>query len=229
MPIRKLILFDIDGTLLMSKGATREAKAQAMIEIFGTAASVRDHHFGGKTDWQILYEVLKAEGISTQEIGEKMARYETAFAVKLAEVIGDFDVEALAGSQELVQYFRDREDMMLGLVTGNSSTTAPIKLRAANFDPAWFVVGAFGSEAENRNDLPPLALKRAIQLSGDEIAPEDVIIIGDTVADVECARVLGAVAVTVFTGFEDRELLIASDPDYILDDLTQFLDTVPLD
>ena len=63
MTIRKLILFDIDGTLLHSKGATREAKAQAMIEVFGTASSVREHHFGGKTDWQILHEVLADGGV----------------------------------------------------------------------------------------------------------------------------------------------------------------------
>ena len=229
MTIRKLILFDIDGTLLHSKGATREAKAQAMIEVFGTASSVREHHFGGKTDWQILHEVLEKEGISSAEIGQKMALYEETFALKLAEVIGNFDVEALAGAHELVAYFRDHDDYMLGLVTGNSSTTAPIKLRAANFDPAWFVVGAYGSESDNRNDLPPLALERAIAIAGHDITPQDVIIIGDTVADVDCTRALGGVVATVFTGFEDRDKLIASEPDYLLDDLTQFLDRVALD
>jgi phosphoglycolate phosphatase-like HAD superfamily hydrolase len=117
---------------------------------------------------------------------------------------------------------------MLGLVTGNTSMTAPIKLQAAGFDPEVFVVGSFGSESDDRNELPRIALDRAIALSGQTIMPQDVIIVGDTVKDVDCARALGAVVATVFTGFESRENLINARPDYLLDDLTQFLTNVPL-
>lgn len=226
--IRKLLLWDIDGTLLMSKGATREAKAQAMIEVFGVDGEVRTHNFGGKTDWRILHEVLADTDFTSEDIGERMARYEVLFAEKLAAVIGNFDVEALPSALDIVTGLRERDDIMQGIVTGNSSATAPIKLRAAGFDPDWFTVGAYGSEAEDRNDLPKLALQRAIDVAGHDIAPEDVIIIGDTIADVECARALGAVAVIVYTGFAERDALIAAQPDYALDDLTTFLATVPL-
>jgi phosphoglycolate phosphatase len=226
--IRKLLLFDIDGTLLHAKGATREAKALAMEEIFGTSAGVRTHHFGGKTDWQILREVLEPHGINRLEIGQKMAVFEQVFAEKLAEVIVNFDVEALAGSKELLAHLQQRPDMMLGLVTGNTTLTSPVKLKAAGFDTSIFVVGAYGSESDDRNELPKLALERAIAHAKQEIAPSDVIIIGDTVNDVRAARAIGGVAVTVFTGFEERQALEESQPDYMLNDLTEFLATVPL-
>ncbi|MGB7337932.1 MAG: HAD hydrolase-like protein [Phototrophicaceae bacterium] len=226
--IRKLLLFDIDGTLLHSKGASREAKALAMEEIFGTAGNVRTHAFGGKTDWQILREVLEPHGITGLQIGQKMPTFERAFAENMAKIIGNFDVQALDGAQELVTYFDQRDDIMLGLVTGNTSLTAPVKLKAAGFDPAMFVVGAYGSEADNRNDLPKLALDRAIAKARHDIAPENVIVIGDTVNDVLCARAIGAQVVTVFTGFEERDVLIASKPDIMLDDLTSFRAKVAL-
>jgi len=226
--MHKLILFDIDGTLLISNGASRDAKAQAMLEVFGTDGGVRTHPFGGKTDWQILREVLESAGFTHQAIGEKMPLYEQVFARQLQARIGNFAVQALPGAMALVNTLSQRHDMLVGLVTGNTSRTAPIKLRAAGFDPDLFVVGAFGSESDDRNQLPKLALERAGQHTGQAIAAQDTIVIGDTVADVDCARAVGAVAVTVFTGYEKRENLIAAQPDYLLEDLTHFLELVPL-
>jgi phosphoglycolate phosphatase len=226
--IRKLLLFDIDGTLLHAKGATREAKALAMEEVFGTAAVVRTHSFGGKTDWQILREVLEPHGVTGLQIGQMMPHFERIFGEKLKEIIANFDVEALAGTKELVAALHHRPDTMLGLVTGNTSHTAPIKLKAAGFDPAQFLVGAYGSEADDRNDLPQLALDRAIAHARHSIAKSDVIVIGDTVADVRAARAIEGVAVAVRTGFEDPQALIDSKPDYLLNDLTEFLSTVAL-
>ncbi|MEM9953418.1 MAG: HAD hydrolase-like protein [Chloroflexota bacterium] len=226
--IRKLLLFDIDGTLLHSKGASREAKALAMEEVFGTAGNVRTHSFGGKTDWQILREVLEPHGVTALQIGQKMPTFERIFANNMARIIGNFDVQALAGSKDLLAYLNQRDDIMLGIVTGNTSLTAPIKLKAAGFDPAMFVIGAYGSEADDRDELPKLALDRAIAKARQEIAPADVMIIGDTVNDVACARALGAQVVTVFTGFEDKQKLIDSKPDIMLDDLTTFRTRVAL-
>ncbi|MGJ3239376.1 MAG: HAD family hydrolase [Anaerolineae bacterium] len=226
--IRKLLLFDIDGTLLMSKGATREAKALAMEEVFGTAGDVRTHAFGGKTDWQILREVLAPHGVNGLQIGQKMPIFERIFAEKLRAIIANFNVQALPGTQDLLAYLDQRDDTMLGLVTGNTSRTAPIKLKAAKFNPAMFVVGAYGSEADDRNELPRLALDRAIAYARQDIRPQDVFVIGDTANDIAAARAIGAVAVAVLTGFEDRETLEDCHPDYLLEDLTSFRTVVPL-
>jgi len=222
----KLLLFDIDGTLLIGKGLGRRAKKLAMQAIFGTDAGIEDFPFGGKTDWQILKEILAPHGWTEAQIGEKMPEYESQFAVSMREVAPEFDVQVLPDAHEIVQAMVARDDVIVALVTGNSSMTAPIKLEAGGFNPDDFVVGAYGNESANRNDLPILAHQRAEVHCNCKIAPEDIIIIGDTVADVLAARAVGGQVVTVFTGFEDRELLIQAEPDIMLDDLTQFMEQV---
>jgi phosphoglycolate phosphatase-like HAD superfamily hydrolase len=224
----QLILFDIDGTLLLPKGAGRAATKLALLELFGTDAGIDGHDFGGKTDWRTLVELLAPHGHSDADIQQIMPRYEQIVARHLSQIIGDFPVTPCVGALELVHQLREQNRRTLGILTGNVSRTAPIKLRAAGFDPAWFPVGAYGSEASDRNDLPFLALERAQGYLGKAIQPEQVMIIGDTPADVACARALGAVAVAVLTGFSSREALAATEPDYLLDDLTAFPDTVAL-
>lgn len=220
MTMLQLILFDIDGTLLMGKGIGREATRLALLEVFGSAGGLDGHNFGGKTDWLTLTEVL---GLSAAAIGQRMADYELALARHMAEIIVDYDIDVLPGALETVAHLRTRADMIPGIVTGNVAATAPIKLRAAGFDPAWFPVGAFGSEALERDDLPRLALERASQHAGQPILPAQVTVIGDTVADIQCARAIGAQAVAVTTGFSERDALIAAQPDHLLDDLSGLL------
>lgn len=218
----ELILFDIDGTLLWPKGAGRESTRRAMLEVFGTEAAINNHHFGGKTDWFTLHELLSEQGYTEERIGQMMPVYQQAIARHLTQIIGDFPVQACPGAVALVAELRQR-GLLLGVLTGNVSATAPIKLRAGGFDPAWFPIGAYGSEAADRNLLPFLALERARQQLQRPVAPEQVVIVGDTPADVACARALGAVAVAVLTGFSSREALTDAAPDYLLDDLTQFM------
>lgn len=229
MPIRKLVLFDIDGTLLISNGATREAKALAMEEFFGTAATSRTHSFGGKTDWQILSEVLAPHGYTAREIGEKMPAFERVFAAHLRQIIDDFEVVALPGTHQLVETLHQRDDVMVGLLTGNTSLTGPIKTEAAGFDNTMFVVGAYGNESDDRNELPKIALQRANGLLATALKPADVLILGDTPRDVECAKVNDMVSVAVMTGYSEQADLEAADPDYLLPDLTTFLEVVLLE
>ena len=217
----RLILFDIDGTLLMGKGVGREATRRAMLELFGTCGTLDMHKFGGKTDWQTLAEVL---GLEAALIGQQMAEYERILAFHMAALIATAGVVTLPGAMEIVTQLRQQPGVLLGIVTGNVSTTAPIKLRAAGFDPLWFPVGAYGSEALHRNDLPVLALRRACQHIGEDIPPEQVVIIGDTVDDIACARALGAQAIAVTTGFASRDALAAACPDFLLDSLAQLPD-----
>lgn len=225
----ELILFDIDGTLLWPKGVGRESTRAAMLEVFGTIGTLDTHNFGGKTDWFTLVEVLTGDGYRVGDIERMMPVYETAIARHLANIIGQFPVEPCPGALELVHRLHQAGRVGLGLVTGNVSSTAPLKLRAAGFDPAWFPVGAFGSEAYSRDDLPALALQRAAVYYGRSIAPGQVVVIGDTPADIACARALGAHAVAVKTGFASSESLIAARPDFLLEDLTTLLETLGID
>jgi phosphoglycolate phosphatase-like HAD superfamily hydrolase len=230
MPLKnnttQLILFDIDGTLLWPKGSGRASTRLAMLEVFGTDAGLEGHDFGGKTDWYTLTELLSKQGFTADEVKRRMPDYEQAMARHLAQIISSFPVEACPGALDVVLELRRRGQPALGILTGNVSLTAPIKLRTAGFDPAWFPVCAYGSESPDRNELPFLAVKRAEKLFGRGIRPHEVMIIGDTLADIECARALGAVVVTVLTGYSPREDLIAARPDYVLDDLTSFFDGV---
>lgn len=219
--IQKLLLFDIDGTLLNAGGIGREAKARAMQLMFGTDAGVRTFPFGGKTDFQIMLELM-GDQYSRDDIAARMDDFQVIFAEQMQALVADYPGTPLPGAMDLVNALRARPDVLLGIVSGNTSKTAPIKLQAAGYDPLWFPVGAYGNESPDRNDLPKFALQRAIEHAKHDIAANDVIVIGDTVADVLCARALGAMAVTVFTGFEEREKLIAAQPDVMLEDLTRF-------
>lgn len=222
---KRLILWDIDGTLLHTRGAGRRSTHDAMVEVFGTASTLETHVFGGKTDWFTLAELLRDHGLTAEDIGHAMPRYEEAVARHLRRCIDPTQSEACPGALEAVAALRaDADNTLLGIVTGNCASTAPIKLEAAGFDPTWFPVGAFGSEAIERDDLPALALQRAIAYSGWKLTPADVTVIGDTVADIACARALGARVIVVATGHSTREALIAAQPDHLLDDLTTVLD-----
>jgi len=224
MTIKHLVLFDIDGTLLRTKGAGRTSTRLAMMDVYGTAGRIDQHQFGGKTDWHTLVELLHDSGYDHARIGETMPDFERAMAKHLRDVIHDAEVTVMPMAHEVVRTLREDDGVMIGIVTGNTRSSAGIKLGAAGFDTAWFAVGAYGSEAIDRNDLPKLALARANTVCDCEIQPEHVIIIGDTVRDIECARAVGGVAVAVKTGFEDNALLKEAQPDYLLDDLTGFLD-----
>lgn len=211
----------------MPKGVGRAATRLAMLEVFKTDLGLENHYFGGKTDWRTLLELLPPQGFSESSIRELMPAYEQAAAFHMNRIIVDYPVEQCPGAHALVTELRRRGQPLQGLVTGNTASIAPIKLRAADFDPTWFVVAAYGSESPDRNELPPLAIARAEQLTGRKIAPEQVIVIGDTTADIACARASGAIAVAVKTGYatNPRELEEAQ-PDYLLDDLTTFWEEV---
>lgn len=220
---KRLILFDIDGTLLLASGVGRRALGEAMLEIFGTASQIDTHPFGGKTDYLTLVELLRDHGYDAQFIWEQMPVFEQAAARHLTRLVQAPVARALPGAIDAIHALRHDPMILIGLVTGNCASTAPIKLRAAGFDPAWFPIGAYGSESLDRNALPALALERAIAHTGCTLTPENITIIGDTVADIACARAVGARAIAVCTGYTAREDLIAARPDHLLDDLTTLL------
>ena len=137
----KLVLFDIDGTLLISRGIGRQAKRLAMLECFGMTGDLDNHVFGGKTDWRIVAELLAPQGMTSAEVGRAMPVYETVMARHMRQISRDYPAQAIPQAMELVKALRERDDALVGLVTGNTSKTAAIKLELAGYDPAWFAVG----------------------------------------------------------------------------------------
>ena len=224
----KLVLYDIDGTLLISRGIGREAKRQAMLECFGMTGDLDNHVFGGKTDWRIVAELLAPYGVTCADVGRAMPTYEAVMAKHMRAIVSRYQAEAVPHALELVGALRERDDALVGLVTGNTSKTAAIKLEMAGFDPAWFPVGAFGNESAERDDLTRLALQRARDQAGRAINGGDVVVIGDTPEDIKAARAIDAIAVAVCTGYVSRDQLISCDPDFLLADLSTFLDLIPM-
>lgn len=220
----RLILFDIDGTLLHAGGAPRRAFRRALVEHFGTEGAVATDDFSGKTDPQIVYELMTAAGFADDHIGERIAavfeHYLAGLAVELASETGH---RLYPGVEDLLPRLADDPRVLVGLVTGNVEEGARLKL--AHFG-LWelFRVGAFGSDDRERDHLPPIAVERARRLTGRAFAGTEVIIVGDTPADVRCARAAGALSVAVATGTPSREILAASAPDILLDSLEEWPD-----
>ena len=205
----RLALFDIDGTLLLSDGAGRRAIHRALLEVFG-GVGPEDHRFDGKTDPQIVRELMRHEGHDDEHIDARMNRLLERYVTYLAEEMGDprHEPQMLPGVVPLLEALDARDDVVLGLLTGNLFEGARVKLAGVGIDPDLFVVGAFGSDHENRPELPEIALARANERLGLTLRGADVVVIGDTPADVTCGRGIGARAIGVATGrFSTEELL----------------------
>jgi phosphoglycolate phosphatase len=214
-----LVLFDIDGTLLHSGGCGRAATRLAMQDVFGTRGTVDNVPFAGMTDLQILIEALTPAGFSPEQVQTKLDEYNTTVARHLCQIIGEFPVRPCVGVPEIVTALRENPAVIMGLVTGNIHGLVPIKLQAAGYDPADFKIGAFGSEGVNRSMLPPLALERARAYSNANFSPEQIVIIGDTPRDIECAASIQARTIAVATGPFSVTDLRAYRPDHVFETL----------
>ena len=195
----RLVLFDIDGTILRSNGAGRRAMLAALRDVFGTPGP-EDHRYDGKTDPQIVREVMRLEGHHDAHIDERMDALMTLYLARLEDELQHVATLVHPGIFELLAALERRDDTILGLLTGNLREGAYAKLRAAGIDPDRFRVGAFGSDHENRPELPAVARQRAEEELGVTLAGEDLVVIGDTPADIECGQSLGVRAIGVATG-----------------------------
>ncbi len=218
---KKIALFDIDGTLLWTKGAGRRAMERAFAEHIGTTGPA-GHRYDGKTDKQIVREALKQSGFSDAEIDAKMDAILASYVAELALELDreDHGVALLPGVLEILDALERRDDVLLGLLTGNIVHGAERKLRTAGVDPSRFLIGAFGSDGEHRHDLPAIARDRASAHLREEIRGDACVIIGDTPSDVACGRGIGARAIAVATGHYDVAALEACNPHTVFADLT---------
>ncbi len=211
-PIVKLVLFDIDGTILWSDGAGRRAMTAALTDVFGSAGPT-DYRYDGKTDPQIVRDLMRLEGHTEEVIDERMTPIIEHYLHGLERELGEgLHTHLFEGVPELLDALEAREDMVLGLLTGNLRAGAALKLRSAGIDMARFRIGAFGSDHHHRPELPAIAQRRAREELGLEIPGAAMVVIGDTPADIECGRAIGARAVGVATGRYTVEELASHAP-----------------
>lgn len=219
---RKLVLFDIDGTILLSGGAGRRAITTALAEAVGHSPGFAGIRFDGKTDPQIVAELLTAAGRpgphDDADVAALCERYVTLLEAELGAP--DPGTTLLPGVAELLDELERERSVLLGLLTGNLVLGATLKLRAAGLDPARFVVGAYGSDAAHRPHLPPIAARRAEPHFGRVPHGRDVVIVGDTPADVACGASVSALTVGVATGAYSAAELADAGAHAVFDDLT---------
>jgi phosphoglycolate phosphatase-like HAD superfamily hydrolase len=209
----RLVLFDIDGTLLNSAGMGRASMQRALGMIFGSPGNP-SYRYDGKTDKQIVRDVMRMEGHSDEHIDARMDALIELYleGLRAGAKSGKFNVRPLDGVLEILDALEPRDDVVLGLLTGNVEPGARIKLQAAGIDPDRFRVNAFGSDHEHRPELPAIARRRAGEHLGLELAGERLVVIGDTPADIECGRSLGAKAIGVASGHYTVEQLREHSP-----------------
>ena len=212
-----LLLFDIDGTLVTSNGIGRTLLNETLEALHGAHVSTNGIAFSGRTDRYIVSEALRSI-VSPDRLDAQVAQALEAFVQRAEGRIGPMDIRELPGVRRLLSRLQLDSRVQLGLVTGNMERTAYQKLSVVGLD-AYFPFGAFGRDHADRNELPPVAVRRAMAHGNRQYAGHQVVIIGDSAHDVRCAHASGAYAVAVASGWTPREALAAEDPHLLLDDL----------
>jgi phosphoglycolate phosphatase-like HAD superfamily hydrolase len=214
-----LILFDIDGTLLLTQRAGTLSMQAAARELFGDQFTFDAIELGGWLDPLIWDAVARANGIEdpASHHDRFRATYLRHFQDRLAR---NPTVTALPGVTELIEALSQETDTCLGLLTGNYPETGRMKIEAAGLDLDSFAVSVWGVDGAHRRELPVVAMAQYATHTGRTIAPHDVVIIGDTVHDIDCAKANGCRSLAVATGVGTADELAAREPDLLVGDLS---------
>lgn len=221
-----IILFDIDGTLVLTGGAGGRAMRRAFHDVFDIDATFDGIPMPGRTDLSIIRDALTRAGLANEKV--RIAQLCERYFHYLPEALREPHPRKIImpGVRELLDALQQREDVFLALLTGNFARSAQLKLEY--FDLwRYFRCGAFAEDAEDRNALLPVALARAVAHGAPAPAADRIIVVGDTPLDVACAAASGARAVAVATGPADAATLQACGADVVFDNLSDtraFLD-----
>jgi phosphoglycolate phosphatase-like HAD superfamily hydrolase len=217
----KLLLFDIDGTLLISGGAATRAVNRAFMKIYRIPNAMDGIRPEGKTDPLILREIF-ANSLERDFLLEEANRIFKEYIVFLQEEIeNSHGFRIMPGIPEVLEVLSKREDIMLGIATGNIEEGAWIKLKRARLD-SYFKFGGFGSDSENREQLIRIAIERGRNLSSPKKQHEEIFVIGDTPLDIIHGRAAGAKTVAVATGSHSTDYLENYSPDYLFENFSDF-------
>lgn len=212
----KLLLWDIDGTIISSGGSGEASLRLAVREVFGADDDLRDIEIAGRTDTRIARQLLRKYG--RPETAEGIAEILDCYLRILPGLLPQKAGRLLPGVGEVLAELAKRDDVVLALLTGNLAAGAQHKLSHYG---VWhyFGFGAFADDHHERNELGPIAMKRAREL-GHDFAAQDVWVLGDTPHDIACARAFGAKALAVATGVFTSAELSRHEPDAVLEDMT---------
>lgn len=219
----KLVLFDIDGTILLTAGAGRRAIVSALMEEVEYTDAFERVRFDGKTDPQIVVELLEAAGDPDPRNPDRVAAVCRRYVGHLERELEQPTARTtlMPGVAPLLERLEAEAGLVIGLLTGNLAQGAALKLRSGGLDPDRFRVGAYGSDAAHRPALPAIAARRAERFFGRVPSGSEVVIIGDTPADVHCGQGIAARAIAVATGGYSYTDLAACGPHAVFEDLSE--------
>jgi len=216
-PVR-LLLFDVDSTLIDCGGQPIGPFVAALIEVFGTAGDIASYNFAGCTDPQAVFDLMTGAGFPAEEVRARLPRMRDAYLPRLESTLDRGRMRLLPGVEELLGRLAARADVELALLTGNWEAGARTKLSRFDLN-RFFPFGAFGSDGVERRELPPIALARAAQRRGRPVAAGEALIIGDSLQDVACARAHGIPVLAVATGKTPAGALAAAGADWVIPEL----------
>jgi phosphoglycolate phosphatase len=220
VPVRRLALFDIDGTLIHTARAGVRGMNAAFRELHGHEDALAGMTFAGRTDRAIVFEAFSLLGIDRSQAA--LERLRDAYLAHLQSELGQAleGARVLPGVTNILDALEAHSGVGVGLLTGNFERGAAIKL--GHFD-LWrrFGFGAFGDAHEDRRSLVPIAIEAAEAATGVRLAPSDVVVIGDTPLDIDCARAHGAISVAVATGPYSVDQLAEAGADVVIGTLEE--------
>lgn len=216
----KLILFDIDGTILDVAGAGRSSMLSAVQSICGHPIASDGYSMSGKTDTQIVLELFERSGTEREAAQPMLSHIFARYLQLLTPVLESVVPAVYPGIRALLQQLSCREDVVLGLLTGNVEPAAWLKLRRVSLDHH-FCLGAFGEQAAERCLLPKIAVDKAHYLTGRHFTGKSVVIVGDTPNDILCGQHLGVKSVAVATGRFTAAQLAPYQADHLLEDFSE--------
>jgi len=214
--LRKLVLFDIDGTLITDSGAARRSYGHALRETYGFEGDLNRYDFSGRTDPQITAMVLGDAGFSEAAIAARAPQLWETYLGELAQHATSERVRALPGIPELLDRLASMSDVTLALLTGNIERGARLKLAPPELN-RYFPFGAFGSDSARREELPPIAVERASLVDGHRFGGREVVIIGDSIYDVRCGVPHDATTIAIASGKTPAARLLAENPHHFFE------------